>query len=256
MLTMQASSIKGKVAFISGSSKGIGFEIAKVFALHGAQVILCSRNEENLVRAQLEIEALGGKADRYCAHFGRHEEIEAVLDKVINKYSRIDILVNNFGINPVHQPLVDMELEMWQKMLTYNLTNYFYTSKVVARHMIQNKRGKIINISSVAGQHPFKNLGAYCVVKSGIDMLTKVLAQELADYGINVNGIAPGYVETSFHRTRTDLPSRELMLASIPIKHIGQPADIANAAYFLACDESKYITGETITIDGGFVRLR
>lgn len=249
-------SLENKIALISGSSRGIGFAIARAFSLHGAQVILASRSKDKLVNAKEDINNSGGKADYFPTHFGRPEEIEKMVQWAEEKYSTIDILVNNFGINPVSQPLSTYDLELWQKMLNHNLTNYFYTSKLVSRLMMKARYGKIINISSHAGYRPFKNYGAYAIVKSGIDMLTKVLAQELADYNINVNGIAPGYIETGFNKYRSDLPETAELIRQIPIHHIGQAQDVANLALFLACEESKYITGETIIADGGYVKLK
>lgn len=249
-------SLDNKVALISGSSRGIGFAIAKTFALHGAKVIITSRNEANLIKAKKEINDAGGQADYCQTHFGKQKEIEKLFRRLEKKYSTVDILVNNFAINPVFKNLVEYDLSLWEKMLNHNLTNYFYTSKLASQLMIKARYGKIINISSHASYHPFKTAGAYAIVKSGIDMLTRVLALELADYNINVNGIAPGYIDTDFNKNRTDLPPANELTRLIPIHHIGQAQDIANLALFLASEEAKYITGEIIIADGGYVKLK
>ncbi len=248
-------SLQNKIAFVSGSSRGIGFAIAKELALHGARVILASRNKENLEKAQAEIEAAGGTAFFEVVHFGKPEQIQACVERVLQQHSKIDILVNNFGFNPVHTPLEEITLDHWQKMLDYNLTQYFFTSKLVIPSMKKQNYGKIINISSHSSTKVFPNFGAYGINKAGIDMLTKVLAAELADHNINVNGIAPGYVETDFNQHREDVKDKKNLASVIPLHHIGVPQDIAPLAAFLASDISRYITAEVVIADGGYSRI-
>jgi NAD(P)-dependent dehydrogenase (short-subunit alcohol dehydrogenase family) len=248
-------SLEGRIALVTGSSRGIGFQVAREFALNGATVILTSRKEENLIRAQKEIQSEGGEAFFIPAHFGKMEEIKSLMEKAITRFGRIDILVNNMGINPVHCPVYDLPFEIWEKMLNHNLTNYFYTSQLAAKNMIQNRYGKIINISSHSGEHPFRHFGAYSIVKSGINMLTRVFANELADFGINVNAIAPGYIETDFNKNRTDIQDKRKLREAIPIHRIGEPEDVASLALYLAGEESAYMTGEILTLDGGYNSL-
>lgn len=239
-----------KVALISGSSRGIGLAIAEEMARQGAIVVLSSRRESSLIAAQDAIRTAGGRADYVVAHFGEAGDIGAAVSAVAERYARIDILVNNVSALPPQVPIVDLDMDQWSTVLSHNLTNYFYTSKLVARHMLRARSGKIINISSTSGSRPVQNMGAYSVVKAAINMLTEVLAVELEPFAINVNGIAPGHIKPTQHVTH-DPHGR---LVANPAQRFGFGDDVATLAAFLASDAARHITGQIISVDGGHTK--
>ena len=235
--------LQGKIALVSGSSRGIGFAIAKALAGQGAEVIVTSRKQENLDAAVAEIEQAGGRAHSYAVHLGDPEAIDAMACYVREQWGRLDILVNNFGWNPVHQPLSEYPLDVFNKMLQYNLSNYFYTTRQLLPLMPDGAGATVINISSHSGSMPFENFGAYCIVKSGIDMMTRVFAKELASRRINVNGIAPGYVDTEIVSRNTaaireragvsEEDARQMMINQNRHQRLIAPDEVAQAVLWL-----------------------
>jgi 3-oxoacyl-[acyl-carrier protein] reductase len=244
--------LKNKVAIVTGSGQGIGREIALTLAKEGAKVVI-SDITDMVYDVVKEIEKIGSQALAIKTDVSKRKETEEMAKKTLQKFGRIDILVNNAGIFPF-KSLLEMEEEDWDRVLSINLKGVFNSSKAVLPIMVKQKYGKIINIASVAGTRVgFLNLAHYSASKGGILGFTKTAALELAQYGINVNTIAPGAIDTPGARTGMGgKESLEQFAKTIPAKRIGKPIDIANLVVFLASDESSYITGECIVIDGGF----
>ncbi len=204
-------SLKGKAALITGGSRGIGRAIALAFAEAGASLVVSSRNKRppELEKVAEEIQAKGGKAMAIPAHVGKKEDVQNVVQKTLKEYGRIDVLVNNAGANPVLSTLVDLEEEAFEKVLEVNLKGAFLMSKAVAKEMIKQGGGRIINISSISGLRARADgTGAYCISKAAMNMMTQVMARELAQYNILVNAIAPGSIKTEFSRVNWMDPER------------------------------------------------
>jgi dehydrogenase/reductase SDR family member 4 len=248
-------SLKDKVALITGGSRGIGRSIALIFAEAGAAVVVSSRNKRppELEKVAAEIIQRGGKAFAIPAHVGKKEEVNNLVQKTIEEFRRIDILVNNAGANPVLSRLTDLEEEAFDKVWEVNLKGAFLVSKAAAREMMKTGGGRIINISSVSGLRARADqTGAYCISKAALNMMTQVLARELAPFNILVNAIAPGSIRTDFSRVNWENPERkEKRIHSLEIKRFGEPDEVAGLALFLASASSSFITGEIIRVDGG-----
>jgi NAD(P)-dependent dehydrogenase (short-subunit alcohol dehydrogenase family) len=245
-------SLKEKVSIITGASRGIGKAIALGFVESGAKVVISSRKMENLEKVREEIESKGGECFVVPAHSGKEEDLKNLVEKTLEKYGKIDILVNNAATNPIFGPIMDAELSAWDKIMEVNLRGYFILSKLCAKIMMEQKKGCIINIASFAGIKPTPFLGVYSISKAGVISLTKVMAQELAPYNIRVNAIAPGLVETKFsYALWGNEEILKMALQNIPLGRIAKPEEIAGAAIFLASDSASYITGEVLVISGG-----
>jgi 3-oxoacyl-[acyl-carrier protein] reductase len=242
--------LKNKVAIVTGAGRGIGKETALSLAKEGAKVVV-SDITDDINSVVKQIEKIGSQALAVKADVSNHKQTEELVKKTIKKFGRIDILVNNAGIFPF-KSLVDMKEEDWNKVLDVNLKGVFNCTKAVLPTMKEQKYGKIINIASISGvKVGYVGLAHYCASKAGIVGFTKATALELAQYGINVNAIAPGAIETPGAMATTSKKSMKQFAQMIPLKRIGQPMDIANLVVFLASNESSYITGECITVDGG-----
>lgn len=248
--------LDGKIAIVTGASRGIGEAIATAFASAGAKLVLASRKQAELDQVAEKIRAAGGDVYVVPTHTGKIEDIKSLVQKTAEKYGCIDILVNNAGTNPVFGPIINIDEKAWDKIFEVNLRGFFFLSKEVANIMSEKGGGVIINMASVAGIKPGIGLGAYSISKAGVIMLTKVLAQEWASMNIRVNAIAPGVIKTKFAEALYS--SSELVeeiLRGISIKRLGEPDDIVGVALFLASGASSYITGETIVVDGGGIML-
>jgi NAD(P)-dependent dehydrogenase (short-subunit alcohol dehydrogenase family) len=244
--------LNGKVAIITGASKGIGKAIALAYALAGAEVVVSSRKQEAVDLVAQEIQAAGGKAMALAAHMGRPEEVEALVAKTVDRWGRLDIAVNNAATNPHFGPLLTADEGQLEKILDTNLKGYFRLCKAVVPHMEAGGGGKIVNIASVAGLRPGLNMGAYSLSKAGILMLTQVLAVELGPAKIQVNAIAPGIIKTKFSRVLWESEDILRMVeARTPLMRIGLPEDVVGIALFLASGASDYVTGAVIVVDGG-----
>lgn len=245
-------SLEGKVALVTGASRGIGAAIARGFAEFGARVALTSRKLEGLQKVADDIKQAGGTAAPFPANVGHIDKLEALVQSVVNKFGKIDILVNNAAANPKITSALHLEEEVWNKIMDVNLKAVFFLSQQVARSMEKTGGGTIINISSSAGLRPSKGLGAYSISKAGVIMLTRVLATELAGLNIRVNCIAPGLIETDFSAAlRSNKDALEAKLAHIPLHRVGQTEEIVGAAVYLASQASSFTTGTTIPIMGG-----
>jgi NAD(P)-dependent dehydrogenase (short-subunit alcohol dehydrogenase family) len=243
----------GKVAVVTGAGNGIGLGIAHGFAGEGALVIVAEINEAAGRRAVAEIEAEGGKADYVPVDVSDESKVEAMVQEVVDRHGAIDILINNAGI-VLHKFIVDMKREEWDRQLAVQLTGPFLTSKHVARRMIaRGVGGKIVNISSLAGTVGRVRGGAHCVSKAGVNLLTKVLAMELAPHRINVNAVAPGLIDVTAQRDEAtlSLAYRQSYVKMIPFGRMGETHEIARAVMFLCSQDAEWITGEHMVVDGG-----
>ena len=244
--------LQGKVALITGGSRGIGKAIALCLAEAGADIILASRKLPDLQLVAQEISQRGRKALAVPANLRHLTEIDNLIKKSLEEFDHIDILVNNAATNPVFGSVFKIDENAWEVTIGLNLKSYFFLSQAVGKIMRAKGAGNIINIASVAGVRPGVGMGLYSISKAGIIMLTQVLAQEWGQYNIRVNTIAPGTVRTRFSealwKNQTTLKETENNTA---LGRIGEPEEMANAALFLASEASSYITGQTLLIDGG-----
>ena len=245
-------SLEGKIALITGASRGIGKAIALAFADAGADVAIASRKLEDLEKVAGEIEAKGGKALCVPTHTRKIDDLQNLVDKTMEVYNRIDILVNNAAANPGMGPIVDTDEKVYDHIMETNLKGYFMLSKLVGKIMRDQKEGVIINISSAGGLSPAEGLGPYCISKAGINMLTKAMALEMGPYNVRVNAIAPRIVKTKFSEalwTNEELMKREYQFT--PLKCVATPEEIAQTALYLASSATNYMTGHVLVMNGG-----
>ena len=251
-------SLEGKVALVTGSSRGIGKATALGFAEAGADVVVASRKLPDLEVVAEEIRGMGRKAMAVECHVGRMDQIKSLVETVVAEFGKIDILVNNAGTSPVLANSMDLEERAWDVIMNLNLKGLFFLSQGVGRVMKEHGGGKIINVASVDAYKPEYLVGTYSISKAAVVMATKVMAREWAEYNIRVNCIAPGAVETRlydahwFDVSEEEMKKEKAQVAKrIPVGHIGQPDEIASIMICLASDASSYLTGETIIVDGG-----
>jgi NAD(P)-dependent dehydrogenase (short-subunit alcohol dehydrogenase family) len=248
--------LQDKVAIVTGASRGIGRATAEVFAREGAAVAICGRKQEPLDRVAHELgEELSGLAGRIvpiACHVGRLEDLERLVDRVMREFSRIDILVNNAGTNIAQGPALEMTDAQFDKMVEVNLKSAYRLTRLVAPGMCERGSGSIVNIASIAGLRPqFQSL-LYSMTKAALIMLTQSYALELGPRGVRVNAIAPGLVETTLSEYYWKEEARfQPLMERQPIKHLGQPAEIAEIALMLASGDTSYLTGQTLVVDGG-----
>lgn len=250
---LERFSLKGKTAIVTGASQGLGEAIAIGLAEAGADLVLASRNEASLAKVATEITARGAKCLTVKTDMLKADEIQTMADKAVAQFGKIDILVNNAGINLV-KPFVDLTEEDWDSVLDTNLKGYFLCSKVVGREMIKNKSGCVINNASVFGLRGFPNIASYIASKGGVVQLTRGLAVEWARHKIRVNCVAPGYIVTEMAKRdiETNPKILEQNLLKIPMKRGGEPREVADVVVFLASEASSYMTGQIVSMDGGW----
>jgi dehydrogenase/reductase SDR family protein 4 len=245
-------SLEGKVALVSGGSRGIGRACALAFAENGADVVVSSRKLAGLDAVAEEIKARGRKGMAVASHIAKVEESANLVEKVKAEFGRIDILVNNAGTNPYFGPIIDAEEWAWDTTMNVNLKGPFILSQLVARVMRKQGGGTIINTASVGGMRPGQMQGIYSITKAGLIMLTKVMATEWGKYNIRVNAIAPGVIKTRLSEALWKEPAvGEAATKRTALGRLGEPEDVAGAVLYLASDASSYVTGETIVISGG-----
>jgi 2-deoxy-D-gluconate 3-dehydrogenase len=244
--------LRGKVAVVTGASRGIGRMLALGLANAGADVVVSSRTVGELEGLAGEIRAMGRKALVQRVDVTKASDIQAMVDASVAKFGRIDILVNNAGIN-INKAALDMTEQDWDLVLDTNLKSYFLACQAVGRHMVQQRKGKIVNVSSTFGLVGFEKRAAYASSKGGVGQLTKVLAIEWGPYNVNVNAIAPTATRTSINENLFADPDwRERVLRLIPIGRFCQPKDLVGAVIYLASDASDMVTGVTLPVDGGW----
>eukprot|EP00002_Diphylleia_rotans_P003580 TRINITY_DN1246_c0_g4_i2.p1 TRINITY_DN1246_c0_g4~~TRINITY_DN1246_c0_g4_i2.p1 ORF type:complete len:253 (-),score=69.72 TRINITY_DN1246_c0_g4_i2:81-839(-) len=248
--------LTGKVAIVTASTQGIGYAIAEKYAEEGAHVVISSRKQKNVDEAVEKLTKKGYSVIGAVCHVSDQKQREALIQTTIEKWGKIDILVNNAASNPSFGSILDANGSVFDKIMDVNVKAGLLMSIEVSKHMAEKESGSIIFVASIAGLKPMPGLGIYCVSKSAMIGLSNVLAAELAASKIRVNCIAPGIIKTKFSELLwTDPGISEEMLGRIPLKKFGEPEDIAPLAVFLASDESSYITGETIVASGGLSRL-
>jgi NAD(P)-dependent dehydrogenase (short-subunit alcohol dehydrogenase family) len=243
--------LTGKVAIVTGASRGIGAALAAAFAASGARVVLASRKLEDLEATAAGIREAGGEALAVACHTGHADEVEALAARAEEAFGGIDILVNNAATSPHFGPVLTASETQWDKTFEVNVKGYVHTIRACVPRMRKRGGGSVINVASVAGLSPHSGLGVYGVSKAAVLMLTKTLAAELAP-DIRVNAIAPGLIETRFSEALRSTPEMlDRALAAIPQRRIGQPDDLAGAVLYLASEASRFTTGAVMVIDGG-----
>jgi len=250
-MTVPKLSLAGRVAIVTGASRGIGRAIALGFAEAGADVVVCSRTLPDLEKVAEEIRALGRRSLAVTADIAIKSEVDNLMQKTVEHFGTIDILVNNAAIN-VMRPLIELREDGWDKVMNVGLKGYFLCSQAAAKVMIERKSGNIINMASAAAAKANPTLGAYSISKAGVVMLTRVLAVDLARHNIRVNAIGPSIVRTEFSQPLWSNPDAlKSIEAQVPLGRIAETGDIVGIALFLSSDLAGYITGQTIYVDGG-----
>lgn len=244
--------LHGRRALVTGASRGIGLAVAAALAQRGATVAITGRKADTLAAAADQLRAGGADVRGLVCHQGDSAAIEALFQQLDQTGFTPDVIVINAATNPVLGPLLDIDVQAWQKILDVNLTGAVLTARAGAARMRPRKRGSLIFMSSIAGIDPMPGLGAYSVSKAGLLGLMRVLSRELGPAGIRVNALAPGLIETRFSAALfQDRAGYDRLIGQTPLGRHGQPEDIAGAAVFLASDASAYVTGQTLVIDGG-----
>jgi len=246
-------SLLGKVAVVTGGRRGIGKAIARALAEAGADVALGDRvvDDGELNAVSEEVKKLGRRSLAVQADITQKADVDNLVQKTMAEFGAIDILVNNAAMN-IRAPLLELNEDGWDKVIDTDLKGYYLCSQAVGKIMVGQKRGNIINIASTAAMYTAPEMGAYCVAKAGVVMLTRILAVELAQYNIRVNAVAPSLVKTKFSQPLWSDPETLKQIESeIPMGRLAEPSDIVGSVLFLASDASAYITGHTIVVDGG-----
>ena len=251
---MDQFNLEGKVAIVTGSSKGIGKAMAKGLAEKGAQVVVSSRSQEACDEVVKEFTAAGLKAIGIACHIGKEEQRKNLVDKTIEAFGRIDVLINNAAINPVYGPIEDVDPSIFDKIMDVNVKAPWALSNLVLPHMQANKNGSIINIASVEALTPGFGLGLYSTSKAALLMLTKNQAKEWGQHGVRANAICPGLIKTKFSAALwTNEKRLNKLERSIPSGRMGQPEEMVGLACLLASDAGGYMTGGVYTADGGYM---
>ena len=246
---MMAGQLDQRVAIITGGARGIGREIALAFAREGADVALFDVNAEPLEQTANELRALGRRAEGFVVDVTNGAAVDEGVAKVLDKLGRIDILINNAGITK-DGLLIRMDDAQWDRVLTINLKGTFLCTRAVAKHLLKQRRGRIVSIASVVGIFGNPGQANYAASKAGIIGFTKAVAKELASRGITCNAIAPGFIKTEMTEALPE-EAKQRLLQAIPMGTLGQPQDVAQAALFLVSDAARYITGHVLVVDGG-----
>ena len=243
--------LSGKTAIVTGASRGIGAAISHRLCEVGANVVICSRSVESVSKTETTLREKGFTVHAIAADISKKEDVDTLIDETIDNFSQVDILVNNAGITR-DMLLMRLKDEDWDAVLQTNLTGTMYCTRAVLRPMIRQKNGRIINISSVIGLMGNPGQASYAAAKAGIIGLTKTTAKEVGTRGITVNAIAPGFITTDM-TAKIPEEFQNRLLELIPLQSFGTPEDVADTVCFLASDAARYITGQTIQVDGGMV---
>jgi NAD(P)-dependent dehydrogenase (short-subunit alcohol dehydrogenase family) len=246
--------LSGKVALVTGSSRGIGASIARLLAAQGAQVIVSSRKQEACEAIVAQIQSEGGKAEAIACHIGEMESIAALFSQIRDRHGRLDILVNNAAANPYFGPILDTTLEAFQKTVDVNIRGYFFASVEAGRLMKEKGGGAIVNVASINAENPGMYQGIYSVTKAAIVSMTRSFAKECAAFNIRVNALLPGATDTKFAATlvKNEKILNQLM-PHVPMQRVAQPDEMAGAVLYLVSPAASYTTGSCLTVDGGFL---
>jgi 2-deoxy-D-gluconate 3-dehydrogenase len=243
--------LEGRVALVTGGSRGIGLETARALLEQQARVAICARKQEGLDAATA---ALGGGKSLLAvqAHIANEADVERMFDAVLERFGRLDVLINNVGMNLLTASVPETDLALWQKIIDTNLNGTFLASRRAAKIMKSQGGGRIVNISSIAGRKASPGMGIYGIAKAAVEMLTRVLASELAPFKIMVNAVAPAMVRTDFSKPFwSNKEIHEQIIKGIPLGRIAEPMEIVYPVLFLASDAASFITGQTLVVDGG-----
>ena len=248
-MSMASPVLKDKVAVVTGASRGIGRAIAQAFAREGAAVVICGRKQETLDQVAREI---GGGVHAVACHVGRADQIQRLVETTTARFGKIDILVNNAATNIAQEPVLEIDEGKFDKMIEVNLKSAFRLMQAIAPGMCERGWGSIVNIASISGIRPQNHGMLYSMTKAALIMMTQSYALELGPRGVRVNAIAPGMIQTVLSEYYwKDDAKREKIIEAQPLKHLGQPEEIAEMAVLLASDRGSYITGQTMIVDGG-----
>ncbi len=251
-MTIQRFSLADKVAIVTGASRGIGRAIAVAFAEAGADVAVAARTEQDLETLAKEIEALDRRALVVPTDVTQRDSIQALIERTVEDLGGLDIMVNNAGGSNFSAPLLSLRPPGWDKIRTLNLDSVFHGTQLAAQAMVERRGGSIIQVSSVAGISGAQGLSFYSAAKGGVRLFTQAVAKELAESGVRVNSIAPGWIETPLNDWLTrDESTLAYVTSMVPMGRIGKPEEVVGAALFLASDASSFVTGTTIVVDGG-----
>jgi len=248
---MCESALEGRLALVTGGARGIGREIAMLFARQGANIAICDVNLEEAEKTAKEIEGLGRQSAAFKVDVTSPGQVQDMVDKILDKFNKIDILINNAGITKDNL-LLRMSEEEWDKVIAVNLKGTFVCTKLVSKAMIKQRFGRIVNLASIIGIMGNAGQANYAASKAGIIGLTKSVAKELASRNVCVNAIAPGFIKTDMTAKLSEEVQKK-MLAVIPLARFGEAKDVADLALFLSSGSSSYITGQVIQVDGGMV---
>ena len=247
-------SLAGRIAVVTGASRGLGRSIALALAEAGADAVLSSRTQADLGRVAAEVEAAGRQALAVVADVSRAEDVERLASAALERFGRVDVLINSAGISPVFKHAEQMDLADWRRVLDVNLTGVFLCCQAFGRIMLRQHSGTIVNMSSVGARAGFPRLSAYCASKGGVEALTRVLALEWASAGLRVNALAPAFIETDMTRgVREHSGLNQAIVQRTPMHRMGLPDEVVSAALFLASDASSYMTGQSLYLDGGWL---
>jgi len=244
---------KDKIVLVTGAARGIGKTIAECFVVEGAKVIISDIDIEEAKKTAEELSKKGNEVSAYCSDVSKVEDIRRMFQFIREKYGKIDVLVNNAGIQ-IRTPSIDFREEDWDKLMSINLKAVFFGCQEAAKLMIKNGGGRIVNISSGTSENTTPGRAPYVISKAGVNALTAVLAAEWARLGIRVNAVAPGWIYTKMveEGIKLGVVSKKQIMSAVPMQRFATTKEIADAVVYLASDESSYITGETLFVDGGW----
>ncbi len=246
--------LSGRIALVTGASRGIGEAIARLLAQHGAEVVVSSRKLDSCETVAAQIREGGGKAHALACHIGDMGQIESLYDAIAARFGRLDILVNNAATNPYYGHILDTDPGVFEKTVDVNIRGYFFMSVAAGRLMRDSGGGAIVNVASVNGVSPGPLQGIYSITKAAVINMTQAFAKECGQHNIRVNALLPGLTRTKFASALTENEkARDYYLEKVPLRRVAEPSEMAGAVLFLASDASSYATGSCITVDGGYL---